>query len=132
MQEEEQRELEMKQLESARYEQEIKMAQREAEEEKIRRKQAYQRSACLCQDVQAAPPRRRICQVILRAFFSQQYTHVAATLRILICESLPGQHLMQSACCKATQECSERLSSTPVAVELYMQGPLCLLAQALG
>ena len=68
VQEEEQRELEMKQLESARYEQEIKMAQREAEEEKVRRKQAYQRSACLCQDVQAAPPRSRTCHVILRAF----------------------------------------------------------------
>ena len=54
VQEEEQRELEMKQLEAARYEQEIKMAQREAEEEKIRRKQAYQRSACLCQDVQSS------------------------------------------------------------------------------
>lgn len=48
VQEEEQRELEMKQLEAARYEQEIKMAQREAEEEKVRRKQAYQRSALSC------------------------------------------------------------------------------------
>lgn len=44
IQEEEERELEMKQIESARYEHEIKMAQREAEEEKIRRKQAYNRS----------------------------------------------------------------------------------------
>ena len=44
MQEEEQREVEMKQLEAARYEQEIKMAQKEAEEEKVRHKQAYQRS----------------------------------------------------------------------------------------
>ena len=41
MQEEEEREREMKQLEVARYQQEMKMAQKEAEEEKIRRKQAY-------------------------------------------------------------------------------------------
>ena len=41
LQEEEEREREMKQLEVARYQQEMKLAQREAEEEKIRRKQAY-------------------------------------------------------------------------------------------
>lgn len=41
LQEEEEREREMKQLEVARYQQEMKLAQKEAEEEKIRRKQAY-------------------------------------------------------------------------------------------
>lgn len=41
LQEEEEREREMKHLEVARYQQEMKLAQREAEEEKIRRKQAY-------------------------------------------------------------------------------------------
>ena len=41
LQAEEEREREMKQLEVARYQQEMKLAQKEAEEEKIRRKQAY-------------------------------------------------------------------------------------------
>lgn len=41
LQEEEEQEREMKQLEVARYQQEMKLAQKEAEEEKIRRKQAY-------------------------------------------------------------------------------------------
>ena len=44
----------MKQLEAARYEQEIKMAQKEAEEEKVRRKQAYQRSVLSNKDLRCA------------------------------------------------------------------------------
>lgn len=65
----------MKQLEAARYEQEIKMAQKEAEEEKVRRKQAYQRSAiflwqtgdpvCHLQSIHSEVPVQFACLVLL-------------------------------------------------------------------
>lgn len=68
LQEEEEREREMKQLEVARYQQEMKLAQKEAEEEKIRRKQAYLKwvnlpalQECMCTPHVASAAKHQCC-----------------------------------------------------------------------